>query len=161
MRRSIPFPGCTPEPLMSYLKALGVFRILAEQHDNSISGNWSSGRFVLSGKEIDPRTIVSFFVNEYRPTPIVVPWSGNDFFGVRQDQEARQQKKTPTGPSVIEAFLQTTSPKLDLYRRVINRNNRLKHLISLGAPEIILRNEKRMLQESVDYLNLSATIGNF
>ncbi len=40
----------------------------------------------------------------------------------------------------------------DLYRRVINRNNRLKHLINLGAPEIILRNEKRMLQESVDTL---------
>lgn len=40
----------------------------------------------------------------------------------------------------------------DLYRRVINRNNRLKHLIKLGAPEIILRNEKRMLQESVDAL---------
>ncbi len=40
----------------------------------------------------------------------------------------------------------------DLYRRVINRNNRLKHLIDLGAPEIILRNEKRMLQEAVDSL---------
>ncbi len=38
----------------------------------------------------------------------------------------------------------------DLYRRVINRNNRLKKLISLGAPEIIVRNEKRMLQEAVD-----------
>ena len=45
-----------------------------------------------------------------------------------------------------------TSDLNDLYRRVINRNNRLNHLISLGAPEIILRNEKRMLQESVDYL---------
>ena len=40
----------------------------------------------------------------------------------------------------------------DLYRRVINRNNRLAHLINLGAPEIILRNEKRMLQEAVDSL---------
>jgi len=40
----------------------------------------------------------------------------------------------------------------DLYRRVINRNNRLRHLLDLGAPEIILRNEKRMLQESVDSL---------
>lgn len=38
----------------------------------------------------------------------------------------------------------------DLYRRVINRNNRLKKLISLGAPDIIIRNEKRMLQEAVD-----------
>lgn len=45
-----------------------------------------------------------------------------------------------------------TSDLNDLYRRVINRNNRLKHLIALGAPEIILRNEKRMLQESVDSL---------
>jgi DNA-directed RNA polymerase subunit beta' len=40
----------------------------------------------------------------------------------------------------------------DLYRRVINRNNRLKKLIELGAPEVILKNEKRMLQESVDML---------
>lgn len=45
-----------------------------------------------------------------------------------------------------------TSDLNDLYRRVINRNNRLKHLIALGAPDIILRNEKRMLQESVDSL---------
>ena len=45
-----------------------------------------------------------------------------------------------------------TSDLNDLYRRVINRNNRLKHLLSLGAPEIILKNEKRMLQESVDAL---------
>lgn len=45
-----------------------------------------------------------------------------------------------------------TSDLNDLYRRVINRNNRLKHLMGLGAPEIILRNEKRMLQEAVDSL---------
>ena len=40
----------------------------------------------------------------------------------------------------------------DLYRRVINRNNRLKRLLELKAPDIIVRNEKRMLQESVDSL---------
>lgn len=45
-----------------------------------------------------------------------------------------------------------TSDLNDLYRRLINRNNRLKKLLKLGAPEIILRNEKRMLQESVDIL---------
>ncbi|MBI2020291.1 DNA-directed RNA polymerase subunit beta' [Candidatus Daviesbacteria bacterium] len=45
-----------------------------------------------------------------------------------------------------------TSDLNDLYRRVINRNNRLNRLINLGAPEIILRNEKRMLQEAVDAL---------
>jgi len=45
-----------------------------------------------------------------------------------------------------------TSDLNDLYRRVINRNNRLKRLMELGAPDIIIRNEKRMLQESVDAL---------
>lgn len=45
-----------------------------------------------------------------------------------------------------------TSDLNDLYRRVINRNNRLKRLMELGAPEIIIRNEKRMLQEAVDSL---------
>ncbi|WP_097018172.1 DNA-directed RNA polymerase subunit beta' [Orenia metallireducens] len=45
-----------------------------------------------------------------------------------------------------------TSDLNDLYRRVINRNNRLKRLLDLGAPDIIIRNEKRMLQEAVDAL---------
>ena len=45
-----------------------------------------------------------------------------------------------------------TSDLNDLYRRVINRNNRLKRLMELKAPDIIVRNEKRMLQEAVDAL---------
>src|SRR5699024_7562451 len=45
-----------------------------------------------------------------------------------------------------------TSDLIDLYRRVINRNNRLKRLLDLGAPEIIVNNEKRMLQETVGSL---------
>ena len=45
-----------------------------------------------------------------------------------------------------------TSDLNDLYRRVINRNNRLKRLQELNAPEVIIRNEKRMLQEAVDAL---------
>ena len=45
-----------------------------------------------------------------------------------------------------------TSDVNDLYRRIINRNNRLKRLLELGAPDIIVRNEKRMLQEAVDSL---------
>ncbi|MCC7289709.1 DNA-directed RNA polymerase subunit beta' [bacterium] len=45
-----------------------------------------------------------------------------------------------------------TSDLNDLYRRIINRNNRLKRLIEIGAPDVILRNEKRMLQEAVDAL---------
>lgn len=52
----------------------------------------------------------------------------------------------------IDGWRFASSDLNDLYRRVINRNNRLKKLIELGAPEVILKNEKRMLQESVDML---------
>ncbi len=64
----------------------------------------------------------------------------------------------PVIPPDLRPMVQLTGGKFatsdlnDLYRRVINRNNRLRHLIELGAPEIILRNEKRMLQEAVDSL---------
>ena len=67
-------------------------------------------------------------------------------------------KELPVLPPDLRPMVQlsggrfATSDLNDLYRRVINRNNRLKHLMELGAPEIILRNEKRMLQESVDSL---------
>jgi DNA-directed RNA polymerase subunit beta' len=53
-----------------------------------------------------------------------------------------------------------TSDLNDLYRRVINRNNRLKRLLDLGAPDVIVRNEKRMLQEAVDSLIDNSRRGN-
>ena len=64
----------------------------------------------------------------------------------------------PVIPPELRAMVQldggrfATSDLNDLYRRIINRNNRLKKLVDLGAPDIIIRNEKRMLQEAVDAL---------
>ncbi len=52
----------------------------------------------------------------------------------------------------LEGGRYATSDLNDLYRRVINRNNRLKHLLELKAPEVIVKNEKRMLQEAIDAL---------
>lgn len=72
----------------------------------------------------------------------------------------------PVLPPDLRPMVQLTGGKFatsdlnDFYRRVINRNNRLRHLIELGAPNIILRNEKRMLQEAVDSLiDLSKSSG--
>ena len=67
-------------------------------------------------------------------------------------------KVLPVIPPALRPMVQldggrfATSDLNDLYRRVVNRNNRLKHLINLQAPEVIVRNEKRMLQEAVDSL---------
>jgi len=79
---------------------------------------------------------------------------------LRSKQEPRSLILTvlPVLPPDLRPMVQLTGGRFatsdlnDLYRRVINRNNRLKHLIELGAPDIILRNEKRMLQEAVDSL---------
>ncbi|MCD4785441.1 MAG: DNA-directed RNA polymerase subunit beta' [Candidatus Eremiobacteraeota bacterium] len=67
-------------------------------------------------------------------------------------------ERVPVIPPELRPMVQldggrfATSDLNDLYRRVINRNNRLKRLLELGAPEIIVKNEKRMLQEAVDAL---------
>ncbi|MEF8847150.1 MAG: DNA-directed RNA polymerase subunit beta' [Candidatus Paceibacterota bacterium] len=67
-------------------------------------------------------------------------------------------KVLPDTPPGIRPLVQldggrfASSDLNDLYRRVINRNNRLKHLLDIGAPQVIVRNEKRMLQEAVDAL---------
>jgi DNA-directed RNA polymerase subunit beta' len=74
------------------------------------------------------------------------------------DPQAMILQSIPVIPPDLRPMVQldggrfATSDLNDLYRRVINRNNRLKRLLDLGAPEIIVNNEKRMLQEAVDAL---------
>ena len=81
-----------------------------------------------------------------------------DFRGSGNSPEWMIMDAIPVIPPELRPMVQldggrfATSDLNDLYRRVINRNNRLKRLIALNAPEIIVRNEKRMLQEAVDAL---------
>jgi DNA-directed RNA polymerase subunit beta' len=80
------------------------------------------------------------------------------FRQTNNDPTAMVLKAVPVIPPDLRPMVQldggrfATSDLNDLYRRVINRNNRLKRLLDLGAPEIIVNNEKRMLQEAVDAL---------
>ncbi|MFT8704862.1 DNA-directed RNA polymerase subunit beta' [Bifidobacterium aquikefiricola] len=82
----------------------------------------------------------------------------NAFLTTGNKPEAMVLDVVPVIPPDLRPMVQldggrfATSDLNDLYRRVINRNNRLKRLIELGAPEIMLNNEKRMLQEAVDSL---------
>jgi len=88
----IPLPGCTPEPLMSYLKALGILRLLSEQKDPEARGWWQNDIFWLrspklfedtttkEGREAGYAAMVRFFLEEYKPTPIVAPWAGGSGF---------------------------------------------------------------------------------
>jgi len=90
---------------------------------------------------------------------IVSAFNRRDEHGRRiNDPRAMILEAVPVIPPDLRPMVQldggrfATSDLNDLYRRVINRNNRLKRLLDLGAPEIIINNEKRMLQEAVDAL---------
>jgi DNA-directed RNA polymerase subunit beta' len=90
---------------------------------------------------------------------IVTAFNRRDDHGRRlNDPKAMILDVVPVIPPELRPMVQldggrfATSDLNDLYRRVINRNNRLKRLLDLGAPEIIVNNEKRMLQEAVDAL---------
>lgn len=112
--------GCTPEPLMNYLKALGILRLVAEQKDPEARGAWKNDVFVLRSS-LDREALVRFFLEEYCPTPIIVPWSGGDFFDVDRAGDAGPFKKAPTSTAVIEAFLACSSVRVSQYRQTILR----------------------------------------
>lgn len=118
---SIPLPGCAPVPLAHYLKALGVLRIVSEQADARATAYWSGNQFVLAScfdSDHEP-LLTKFLFGDYRPTPIMVPWSGGDFFAVNRVKTDKSFSKTPTSARVIEAIISTDAARLDDYRRAL------------------------------------------
>jgi CRISPR-associated protein Csx17 len=89
----LPLPGCAAEPLMSYLKSLGVLRLVSEQADPEACGCWCNDVFVLYS-EFDPekpRDFLDFFLERYQPTPLVAPWGARSgFYAGSSEKKARQ-----------------------------------------------------------------------
>jgi len=85
---SLTLAGCGPVPLASYLKALGVLRILSEQYSESqLRGAWRNEQFVLLG-EIDREVLMSYLLNNYIPSAIVAPWNGGSGFHSKDNKTA-------------------------------------------------------------------------
>ena len=106
----ITLDGCTPEPLMSYLKALGVFRLVAEQADPTATLSWRGGIACISSK-FDPDGLTAFFINEYRPTPIIAPWGARSgFYAGSSESTARES---------LDAIATTEEPRFELFRDTI------------------------------------------
>jgi CRISPR-associated protein Csx17 len=110
--------GCTPEPLMGYLKALGVFRLVAEQADPDARCEWSGGVSALQSK-LDRLGLIEFFLNRYRPTPILAPWNGGSgFYG--------------SGVVALNEIEKSKVDRLKLYRDTITQ---IRSLIPNGKPK--------------------------
>lgn len=116
----IALPGCTPEPLMSYLKALGVFRLVAEQKDPTARLSWQNGTAVLH-TALDRDGLARFFLDEYKPTPILAPWNGGSgFYGggaepLNAIAESDTARLTPYRETIacVRGFIPNAKPKDD------------------------------------------------
>lgn len=99
----IPLEGCTPEPLMNYLKALGVLKIIVEQNfDPAARGSWKDGIFCLH-TTLTEEELCHSFTNRYRPTPIFSPWNGEA--GFLADSGSGYDAITKLKASTSDAFL--------------------------------------------------------
>src|SRR6056297_2749406 len=132
---------------MSFTAGIGAesVRTLLEQIDLDLLSAELRGKMVEKGVKADKRLLKRIeIVEHFRDSENEPEWMILDVI--------------PVIPPELRPMVQldggrfATSDLNDLYRRVINRNNRLKRLLDLGAPEVIVRNEKRMLQEAVDAL---------
>jgi len=86
-RYTIELAGCAPIPLAHYLKALGVLRLVSEQVDSGAQGWWENDTFWLRST-LDRDGLVAFFLERYKPTPIVAPWNGGSGFYPNDMQSA-------------------------------------------------------------------------
>lgn len=87
MQSRVVLGGCRPEPLASYLKALGVLRLVGEQKDPDARGAWQGEHFVLEST-LEREALVRFFAEEWKPTPVVAPWNGGSGFWPTTSDEA-------------------------------------------------------------------------
>lgn len=115
-RYELELPGCTPEPLMAYLKALGILRLVSEQKDGAARGWWRDDAFWIRspllfaecGAQDEKReAVIGFFLQEYSPTPIVAPWAGGSGFFKKDNKAA------------VAALRDSTSPRVARYALVI------------------------------------------
>jgi CRISPR-associated protein Csx17 len=79
--------GCRSRPLLGYLKALGVLRVVAGQADAGARGRWRAGVFELRSA-LDYEQLAQFLLHEYAPAPVVSPWNGGSGFHPKDDRDA-------------------------------------------------------------------------
>lgn len=145
--------GCAPEPLIHYLKALGLLRLVAEQLDPQVRGAWLGDAFALESSKTKDE-IVSFFLNEYRPTPIVAPWNGSSGF-YPADKKQR---------GMIETLCGVENGRFDAYKQAIHAaqivvGKRQQQPKDEEKAEM-LRDSRRIFPEAaVDWLDAAYVLG--
>lgn len=121
MSHTLPLSGCTPEPLMGYLKALGVFRLVSQQADPNARAAWRNGQFVLT-TQLNRDELLTFFAEKYSPSPIFSPWNGDGGF----------LSESGTSFSTVEAIWRSTNPRLKGLQTAITKIREMGMLKEFG-----------------------------
>lgn len=112
-RHEVVLDGCTPEPLMNYLKALGILRLVASDAahgDESARGYWMNDRFVLRSR-LDRSALRDFFLDWYAPTPIVAPWGARSGFYAGSSETAARE--------ALGEIMQTEAERFEPFRSAV------------------------------------------
>ncbi len=112
--------GCTPTPLAHYLKALGIFRLVQEQADSQATACWRNETFRLRSA-LDQNGLVEFFLQHYKPTPIVAPWNGGSGFYPNDNKAA------------LHHLSQSDHARFSFYRQVIALSRNLREKLGLTS----------------------------
>ena len=97
---------------MAYLKALGIFRLVSEQKDSAARAWWQNDSFFLNSS-LDRDELVEFFLNDYKPTPIVSPWNGGSGFHPKDNSKA------------MEIIREQDSPRFRLWHEVMEKGEQV------------------------------------
>ncbi|MBV6501389.1 MAG: hypothetical protein CJBNEKGG_03900 [Prosthecobacter sp.] len=89
--------GCAPVPLAHYLKALGILRVVSEQKDPNATGRWYRDQFVLTST-LNREALLTFFLEEYQPTPVLAPWNGGSGFHPKDNSKALESVAKSESP---------------------------------------------------------------
>lgn len=137
--------GCAPVPLGSYLKALGVFRLVAEQADADARAFWRDERFVLKTR-LSEDELIRFFVEDYEPTPIISPWNGRAGFLEGEDEGSNQQSSRQ-GAELIRRY-EAAGPRFEKIRSSVESYRSMKLIKELdrSRAEVKILDKKKKAQ---------------
>jgi CRISPR-associated protein Csx17 len=148
---TVSFPGCTTTPFGSYLTALAVLRLISDQVDSEARGWWDGETFTVESS-LAEEGIAAFFLERYKPTPILAPWNGASGFYPKDNKDG------------ITAIASSTDPRFARYRESIAICRDMEEVVEgKGADEVlrktaILRHcRNRLPDEAVEWLD--AAIG--
>lgn len=136
-RHEVILAGCSPTPLASYLKGLGILSLIAAQIDRQATARWSSNTFVLRSI-LDRRNLRNFFLCSYIPTPIISPWSGRAGFLEGETGSGSTRK----GAVIVNEIIDSKGNRFKSYRSTLNAVKNSNVVSGLNNARIEVKNEK-------------------